>query len=264
MSTTEINNTTAPAKKTTKKIYFRRSAIKRYYENYTLTYKDFVAKISKDGWEGKEIKDKNVIKELWDNLAEQGSRCWDDSAVVIDVDADAEFDAEDDEDWDEDDAEENVWMYIHDEVSYDDCFPECAEEGCNSNVINEGEKCEECSKTPEQKEAEAKKKEKNRLEWIAKVEEDRLKQIAWREEKEKKAEEYAKKQKEERIENAPETIRQAILTVAELYNARMDEARIAEDGEEQWKVKAMKNVARQRILDQMKDLVVQLKMVAKW
>lgn len=264
MSTIEINTKTAsasaPAKKTIKKIYFRRNAVKRYYENYTLTYNDFVAKINKDGWEGKELKNKSVIKSLWDELVEEGGRCWDNSAVVIDVDADIpEYDAEEDEEWDEDDAEENVWMYITDDVTYTDSFPECAEEGCDSTVLNEGEKCEECSKTPEQKEEEAKKKEKNRLEWIAKVEEDRLKQIAWREEKEAKQKEYEKKQKEERIANAPETIRQAILTAAALYKVEP-----TTEDDEQWKIKAMKNVARHRILGKMKELVAELEEVAKW
>jgi hypothetical protein len=243
MSTTEIN--TAPAKKTIKFITFRRTAIKNYYETYDLTYNDFVAKISKDGWEGKEIKDKSIIKELWDELAEDGVRCWNDSAVVIDVDSDTpQYDGED-EDWDEDDAEENIWDFIE---NFD----------YNCTITPEPEK------TPEQKAEEEKAKEKERLEWIAKVEEDRLKQIAWREEKEAKQKEYAKKQKEEEIENAPEAIRRAILTTAKLYNERMDEAKIAEDGEEQWKVKAMKNVAQNRLLNQMNDLVVQLKMVAKW
>jgi hypothetical protein len=253
MSTTEMN--TAPANKTIKTITFRRNAVKRYYETYDLTYKDFAAKIREDGWDGKEVKDGSLIKKLWDELVENGQRCWNDTGVSIDVDAEIDHDAEDDEDWDEEEANDLVWEYIFNDVTYDDSFPECAEEGCDSTVINEGEKCEECSKTPEQKEAEAKKKEEEKEKhkaWLITQQQKTAEQT-------KKAEEYAKKQKEERIENAPEAIRYAILSAAELYKV---EPTTEED--EQWKVKAMKNVARIRLLDQMKDLVVQLKMVAKW
>jgi len=36
------------------------------------------------------------------------------------------------------------------------------------------------------------------------------------------------------------------------------------EDDEQWKIKAMRNVARHRILDQMAGLVAQLEEVAKW
>ena len=257
MSTTEMNTKTAPAKKTIKTVTFRRNAIKRYYETYDLTYNDFAAKIREDGWDGKEVKDGSLIKKLWDELVEDGRQCWSDTGVCIDVDADIDHDAEDDEDWDEEEANDLVWEYIFNDVSYTDSFPECAEEGCDSTVINEGEKCEECSKTPEQKEEEAKKKA-----------EEKEKHKAWlivqqqkTAEQKKKAEEYEKKQKEERIANAPKNLLNAISSAAELYQHPPSPPT---EEDEQWKVKAMKTVARQRILGKMKELVAELEEVAKW
>lgn len=246
---------TMPAKKTIKTITFRRPVVLNYCECYELTYKDFAAKIRKDGWDGKEVKDGSIIKKLWDELAE-ATGCDD----VIDLDDDVQQDGEDNwESWDEEDAEEKVWDYILNDMTFEDCFPECAEEGCSSTVINEGEKCEDCSKTPEQREKEAAEKEKEKANAEKKAGESA---VFWAKRNAEAAERIITA-RNERIENAPEVIRNAILSAAKLYEVEPTAtATIAED--EQWKIKAMKNVARIRLLDQMKDLVVQLKMVAKW
>ena len=232
MSTTEIamNTKTAPAKKTIKKIIFRRQAIKRFYENYDLTYHDFATTIRKDGWKGKEIKEESLIKKLWDTLVEEGGRCWNDSAVVIDVDADTDYDAEEDEEWEDYDAEENVWMYIQDEVSYDHCFPESAE------------------KTPEQKEEEAKKKE-----------EEAEKRAA---ESKKQAEEYAKKMDAHWTVCSVESIKTAIVKAEQFFKPKATgplPPLLSREAMER-----MRNSRRCEILADMSKLVAELEDVAKW
>lgn len=237
---------TEPAKKTIKTITFRRPATKNYCECYELTYKDFAAKIRKDGWDGKEVKDGCLIKKIWDELAEE-TGC----DGVIDVDADVQHDG-DDEDWDEDDAEENVWEYIYNEVIYTNSFPECAEEGCIADVINEGEKCEECSKTPEQKAEDEERIKKN----TASMNADLERQAA---ESKKQAEEYKKKMDAHWTVCNVESIKTAVDKAKQFFKVEP-----TTEDDEQWKIKAMRNVARHRILDQMKGLVAQLEEIAKW
>jgi hypothetical protein len=209
-----------------------------------MTYGEFSKHLRTDGLDGKKITDDETIKRMWDELANSGDDTGDGTARV-DTEKEQEYDECDEEGecWDDDD---DLWDFIDNFDFDEDCFPE-----------------PEDTRTPEEKE----KAEKEKAELDAKKKEEEKKEA------EKKASEavvfWAKRNAEaaeriitarnERIENAPEVIRQAILSAAELYKV---EPTTEED--EQWKVKAMKNVARNRLLDQMKDLVVQLKMVAKW
>lgn len=218
--------------KSFKMVTFRRHITKSYSETAEMTYGEFASHIRKNGLGDKKITDDETIKKMWDELANSGDDEGD-GVAVHNTETEKDYEDNDDEAWDDD---EDLWEYIEN-YNFDECFPE-----------------PEDTRTPEQKEKEAKEK----AELDAKNKEFFEKRAA---EQKKRVEEYAAKQRAERIENAPESIRQAILTAAELYKV---EPSPPTEEDEQWKIKAMKNVARHRILDQMKELVVQLKMVAKW
>jgi hypothetical protein len=241
--------TTEPAKKTIKSITFRRPATKNYYECYELTYKDFAAKIRKDGWDGKEVKDGSLIKKIWEELAEE-TGC--DNA--INIDADVQHDG-DDEDWDEDDAEENVWMYIHDEVIYTNSFPECAEEGCVADVINEGEKCEECSKTPEQKAEDEERHKKHKESMLASLDQRAA-------ESKKQAEEYATKMDAHWTICNVESIKTAVVKAEQFFKPKTTgelPPMLSREAMER-----VRNNRRCEILAEMSKLVAELEEVAKW
>jgi hypothetical protein len=230
MSTTETKNF--------KIINFHRRVSKIICENAEMSYGEFSKHIRKNGLNGKKITDDELIKKMWDELANYGD---DDGEgwSFVDTQQEREYENCEDECWDDDD---DLWEFIN-------------------NFDYECTITPEPEKTPEQKAEEEKAKEKERLEWVAKVEEDRLKRIAWREEKEAKQKEYEKKQKEERIANAPKNLLNAISSAVEIYQHPPSPP---DEEDEQWKIKVMRSVARQRILGKMKELVVQLKMVAKW
>lgn len=217
--------------KSFKMITFFRRITKTYCENAEMTYGEFSKHLRTEGLDGKKITDDETIKKMWDQLANSGDDTGDGEARV-DTEHEQEYDeSEDDQCWDDD---EDLWDFIEN-FDFEDCFPE-----------------PEDTRTPEQKEKEAAEKEKEAAEKAAAS-------AAFWAKRNAEAAERIITARNERIENAPEAIRSAILTAAELYKNEP----IGEE-DEQWKIKAMKNVARIRLLDQMKDLVVQLKMVAKW
>lgn len=217
--------------KSFKMITFRRHITKTYCESAEMTYGEFASYIRKNGMGGKKITDDETIKKMWDQLANSGDDEGD-GVAVVDTEQEREYDDNDDECWDDDDE---LWDYIADFDFDEDCFPE-----------------PEDTRTPEQKEKEAAEKEK------ADAEKAAASAAFWAKRNAEAAERIITA-RNERIENAPEVIRSAILSAAELYKVEP-----TTEDDEQWKIKAMKNVARHRLLDQMKDLVVQLKMVAKW
>lgn len=252
--TTIQNKTTTTIKKPINSITFVRQATKSYQETYDLSYDEFHDKLYVDGWNGKKIKDEALIKNIWDELVEKG--CDDGSGrTILDEFDEAEHeDCEEEEDWDYDDAQEKIWEFITDDVSSYDCFPSCSTEDCVSNVVNEGDKCEECSKTPEEKKKDEE-REARYAEYRKNMEEASRKRMIAAEAFNKEQEKVALAQK---IDNAPEKIHTAILEAVDIFKSGS-----TEDTAEM-KIKAMKNDARLRILDQMKDLVMQLKMISKW
>jgi hypothetical protein len=211
-------------------INFFRRITKTYCENAEMTYGEFASHLRKNGLGGKKITDDEIIKKMWDELANSGDDDGNGEARV-DTEQEREYDECDDECWDD---EDDLWDFIEN-FDYEDCFPE-----------------PEDTRTPEQKEKEAKEK----AEREAKEKEAAEKRAA---EYKKHAEEYAAKQKAERIANAPKNLLNVISMAADLYKV---EPTTEED--EQWKIKAMRSVARQRILGKMKELVAELEEVAKW
>jgi hypothetical protein len=235
-----------------KTINFIRHITKKYDENYSMSYDEFAAHLRKEGWNNKEFKDDEPIKKMWDELVESGDNTGD-GEVIVDTEIELDNDHFDEEEWD--DGEEDVWDYIEN-TNIDDVLSPCVVEGCSKIVIYEGEKCWSCEilakKTSEQKAIEEKEKAESEAkmnEWIAKRNADM-----------KKAEdEWKAKRKTEQTDNAPKNILNAISAAADIFKV---EPTTEED--EQWKIKAMRSVARLRILDQMKSLVAQLEEVGKW
>ena len=213
-------------------ITFRRNITKHYCESAEMTYGEFASYIRKNGMGGKKITDDETIKKMWDQLANSGDDDGDGEAVV-DTEMEKDYDDNDDECWDDDDE---LWDYIAD-FDFEDCFPE-----------------PEDTRTPEQKEKEAKEK----AELDARMKEFHEKRNA---ESKKQAEEYAKRMNAERIANAPKNILNVISLAAELYQHPPSPPN---EEDEQWKIKVMRSVARQRILGKMKELVAELEEVAKW
>ena len=236
------NKTNITEKKTIDYIKFRRPAVKHSYQDYEFRYDQFEAYVIKEGWQGNEIKNVSIIKKMWNKLVASGEE--NDGNVIIDncggfEEATADDDDDDEvEDWDEYDVDE-VWEYITEDVDYGDCFAECADEECSS---------------PEQKEAEKKTQEEREAHCEKMREADRLRKIA----EEVLNEERRAIMAAEKIDYAPEAIRQAILSAADLFKNE------SITNTDEMKIKALKNDARNRLLDQMKDLVVQLKMISKW
>jgi hypothetical protein len=243
--------------KSFKMINFSRRITKIYYENAEMTYGEFASYIRKNGLGDRDIKDDEVIKRLWDELANSGDDHGD-GVARVDTEQEKEYDnTGDDEEWDDDDGE--LWEFIEN-FNFDEDLPVCVVDKCSKDVSKEGEKCwlcvkkekEEAEKTPEQKEKEA----KELADWKA-AEEKRAA------EKKKQAEEFqlaaTARWTAERTANAPKNILNAITTATEIFKV---EPTTEED--EQWKIKAMRSVARLRILDQMKSLVAQLEEVGKW
>ena len=240
--------------KSYKMITFRRHITKTYCEAAEITYGEFAAYIRKNGLGDRDIKDDEVIKRLWDELANSGEDNGDGEAGV-DTEMEKEYDDGDEECWDDDD----VWDFIEN-FNYDEDLPVCVVDKCRKEVSNEGEKCwlcltkekEEAKKTPEQKEKEA----KELADWKA-AEEKRAA------ESKKKAEEFqlaaTARWAADRIANAPKNILTAVSAAADIFKV---EPTTEED--EQWKIKAMRNVARHRILGKMKELVAELEEIAKW
>lgn len=252
MSTPIQNKSDMPSIKT---ITFRRNAVKRFYENYDLTFKVFSAKLRKDGWDGKVIKDEGLIKKLWDELVADNSYGGG-AYATIDVDADNEFDG-DDEDWEDDDAEDNVWEHIFNEPYK--CLPVCSTESCNMDVLNEGELCEKCeeekNKTPEQKEKEAEQKAK------AKEEAERM----WEKRKaiaKKDEEEYRIKMDIHLTGFNVEGIKKAVVKAEEFFKPKLAGELppiLSREATER-----MRNSRRCEILAEMSKLVAELEEVAKW
>jgi chemotaxis protein histidine kinase CheA len=218
--------------KSFKMITFRRHITKSYFETAEMTYGEFASYIRKNGMGGKKITDDEIIKKMWDELANSGEDEGD-GVAVVDTEQEKEYDDVDDECWDDDDE---LWDYIAD-FDFEDCFPE-----------------PEDTRTPEQKAEDEKKK----AEKEAKEKEFFEKRAA---EQKKHAEAYAEKQKAERIANAPKNILNVISLAAELYQHPPSPPN---EEDEQWKIKVMRTVARQRILGKMKELVAELEEVAKW
>ena len=215
-------------------ITFRRHITKSYCESVEMRYGEFASHLRKNGLDGKKITDDEIIKKMWDQLANSGDDEGDGTALV-DTEQEREYDDCDDECWEyEDEPHDDLWDFVEN-FDYEDCFPE-----------------PEDTRTPEQKE----KDEKEKAEREAKEKEAAEKRAA---EYKKHAEEYAAKQKAERIANVPKNLLNVISMAADLYKV---EPTTEED--EQWKIKAMRSVARQRILGKMKELVAELEEVAKW
>ena len=169
---------------------------------------------------------------MWDELANSGDDMGD-GVAGVDTELEKEYDDGDEEAWDDDDE---LWDYIEN-YNFDECFPE-----------------PEDTRTPEQKAEDEKKK----AEADAKSKEFFEKRAA---EQKKHAEEYAAKQKAERIANAPKNILTAISAATDIYQHPPSPPN---EEDEQWKIKVMKTVARQRILGKMKELVAELEEIAKW
>ena len=218
--------------KSFKMITFRRHITKIYCESAEMTYGEFASYIRKNGLGDIKITDDEVIKRMWDELANSGDDMGD-GVAGVDTELEKEYDDGDEEAWDDDDE---LWDYIEN-YNFDECFPE-----------------PEDTRTPEQKAEDEKKK----AEADAKSKEFFEKRAA---EQKKHAEEYAAKQKAERIANAPKNILTAISAATDIYQHPPSPPN-AED--EQWKIKVMKTVARQRILGKMKELVAELEEIAKW
>ena len=218
--------------KSFKMITFRRHITKIYCESAEMTYGEFASYIRKNGMGGKKITDDEIIKKMWDQLANSGDDMGD-GVAGVDTELEKEYDDGDEEAWDDDDE---LWDYIEN-YNFDECFPE-----------------PEDTRTPEQKAEDEKKK----AEADAKSKEFFEKRAA---EQKKHAEEYAAKQKAERIANAPKNILTAISAATDIYQHPPSPPN---EEDEQWKIKVMKTVARQRILGKMKELVAELEEIAKW
>ena len=218
--------------KSFKMITFRRHITKIYCESAEMTYGEFASYIRKNGLGDIKITDDEVIKRMWDELANSGDDMGD-GVAGVDTELEKEYDDGDEEAWDDDDE---LWDYIEN-YNFDECFPE-----------------PEDTRTPEQKAEDEKKK----AEADAKSKEFFEKRAA---EQKKHAEEYAAKQKAERIANAPKNILTAISAATDIYQHPPSPPN---EEDEQWKIKVMKTVARQRILGKMKELVAELEEVAKW
>ena len=218
--------------KSFKMITFRRHITKIYCENAEMTYGEFASYIRKNGLGDIKITDDEVIKRMWDELANSGDDMGD-GVAGVDTELEKEYDDGDEEAWDDDDE---LWDYIEN-YNFDECFPE-----------------PEDTRTPEQKAEDEKKK----AEADAKSKEFFEKRAA---EQKKHAEEYAAKQKAERIANAPKNILTAISAATDIYQHPPSPPN---EEDEQWKIKVMKTVARQRILGKMKELVAELEEIAKW
>ena len=217
--------------KSFKMITFRRHITKIYCESAEMTYGEFASYIRKNGLGDIKITDDEVIKRMWDELANSGDDMGD-GVAGVDTELEKEYDDGDEEAWDDDDE---LWDYIEN-YNFDECFPE-----------------PEDTRTPEQKaEDETKKAEAD-----AKSKEFFEKRAA---EQKKHAEEYAAKQKAERIANAPKNILTAISAATDIYQHPPSPPN---EEDEQWKIKVMKTVARQRILGKMKELVAELEEIAK-
>ena len=226
--------------KSFKMITFRRHITKIYCESAEMTYGEFASYIRKNGLGDIKITDDEVIKRMWDELANSGDDMGD-GVAGVDTELEKEYDDGDEEAWDDDDE---LWDYIEN-YNFDEVLPECVVSGCVYGVHKEGEKCEKCVKK-EKAEADAKSKEFFE------------KRAA---EQKKHAEEYAAKQKAERIANAPKNILTAISAATDIYQHPPSPPN---EEDEQWKIKVMKTVARQRILGKMKELVAELEEIAKW
>ena len=213
-------------------ITFRRHITKIYCESAEMTYGEFASYIRKNGLGDIKITDDEVIKRMWDELANSGDDMGD-GVAGVDTELEKEYDDGDEEAWDDDDE---LWDYIEN-YNFDECFPE-----------------PEDTRTPEQKAEDEKKK----AEADAKSKEFFEKRAA---EQKKHAEEYAAKQKAERIANAPKNILTAISAATDIYQHPPSPPN---EEDEQWKIKVMKTVARQRILGKMKELVAELEEIAKW
>ena len=218
--------------KSFKMITFRRHITKIYCESAEMTYGEFASYIRKNGLGDIKITDDEVIKRMWDELANSGDDMGD-GVAGVDTELEKEYDDGDEEAWDDDDE---LWDYIEN-YNFDECFPE-----------------PEDTRTPEQKAED----EKEKAEADAKSKEFFEKRAA---EQKKHAEEYAAKQKAERIANAPKNILTAISAATDIYQHPPSPPN---EEDEQWKIKVMKTVARQRILGKMKELVAELEEIAKW
>ena len=218
--------------KSFKMITFRRRITKTYCEGAEMTYGEFASYIRKNGLGNLKITDDEQIKKMWDELANSGDDMGD-GVAGVDTELEKEYDDGDEEAWDDDDE---LWDYIEN-YNFDECFPE-----------------PEDTRTPEQKAEDEKKK----AEADAKSKEFFEKRAA---EQKKHAEEYAAKQKAERIANAPKNILTAISAATDIYQHPPSPPN---EEDEQWKIKVMKTVARQRILGKMKELVAELEEIAKW
>jgi len=233
-------------------ITFARRITKIYYENAEMTYGEFSKRLRTEGLDGKKITDDETIKKMWDELANSGDDTGDGTARV-DTEREEEYDECDEEGecWDD---EDDLWDFIEN-FDFDEVLPPCVGEGCGSAVLKEGEKCEKCvkeaEKTPEQKEFDREIKEKKRLA-------EEKEQTERNERMKKQAEEYKKKMEAHWNVCNVESIKTAVDKAKQYFKVEQTE------DDEQWKIKAMRNVARHRILDQMAGLVAQLEEVAKW
>ena len=243
--------------KSFKMITFRRHITKIYCESAEMTYGEFASYIRKNGLGDIKITDDEVIKRMWDELANSGDDEGD-GVAVVDTEMEKDYDEVDDEAWDDDD---DLWEFI-DNYNFDEVLPECVVSGCVYGVPKEGEKCEKCvkkekadaEKTPEQKEKEAAEEQER----LRKRGLEEAKRIA---EQKKREAEYVAKRKAEQIANASKNILTAISAATDIYQHPPSPPN---EEDEQWKIKVMRSVARQRILGKMKELVAELEEVAKW
>lgn len=216
--------------KSFKMITFFRRITKSYCENAEMTYGEFSKHLRTEGLGDKKITDDETIKKMWDQLANSGDDHGDGEARV-DTEQEQEYDdCEDDQCWDND---EDIWDFIEN-FDFEDCFPE-----------------PEDTRTPEEKEKAEKEKAKAEKEFFEK-------RAA---EMKKHAEEYAAKQKAERIANVPKNLLNVISMSAELYQHPHPPPN---EDDVRGKISVMRTVARQRILGKMKELVAELEEVAKW
>lgn len=236
--------------KSYKMITFTRRITKIYDEAAEMTYGEFSKHLRKEGLDGKKITDDETIKKMWDELANSGEDVGSGTARV-DTEQEKEYDDGDEECWDDDD---DLWDFIEN-FDFDEVLPPCVGEGCGRAVLKEGEKCEKCvkeaEKTPEQKEKEAKERAASAA-WVNEMNEKRAIEMK------KQAEEYKKKMEAHWNVCNVESIKTAVDKAKQYFKVEQTEE------DEQWKIKAMRNVARHRILDQMAGLVAQLEEVAKW
>jgi len=238
-------------------IAFTRRITKTYYETAEMTYGEFAVRLRKNGLGDLKITDDETIKKLWDELANYGDDVGN-GVARVDTEQEKEYDDVDDECWEYDDDDE-LWDFIEN-YNFDEVLPQCVNAGCLSAVASEGEKCEKCVKR--EKEEAAKTPEQKEKEYAE--EQERLRKRGLEEEKraieqKKQAEEYKKRMEAHWNVCNVESIKTAVDKAKQYFKV---EPTTEED--EQWKIKAMRNVARHRILDQMKGLVAQLEEVGKW